>query len=70
MAALAKEAGVEFVASSESVKMFQEDMKVVDPVKDENAGELFDKLLDLAVGSKIVSERTPDDGLTLLAFSV
>jgi len=49
LAALAKEAGVEFVTSSESVQMFQEDMKEVDHDKDERAGILFDKLLDLAV---------------------
>jgi heterodisulfide reductase subunit A-like polyferredoxin len=51
LAALAREAGVEFVTSSESVKMFQEGMQEVDREEDERAGVLFDKLLDLAVSA-------------------
>jgi hypothetical protein len=49
LAALAKEAGIDFVTTSENVKMFQSGMVEVDPQKDEQAGLLFDKLLDLAV---------------------
>jgi Flavin containing amine oxidoreductase len=49
LAALAREAGVDFVTTSEDVKMFQSDMVEVDSERDENAGQLFDKLLDLAV---------------------
>jgi len=49
MAALAKEAGAEFITTSEDVKMFQAGGEEVDPEKDEQAGELFDKLLDFAV---------------------
>ena len=49
LAALAREAGVDFVTSSESVKMFQANMKEVNDEKDERAGRLFDKLLDHAV---------------------
>ena len=52
LAALAREAGIDFVTSSESVKMFQADMQEVDPDKDERAGVIFDKLLDLAVSLK------------------
>lgn len=51
LAALARESGVEFVTTSEDVKMFQSGMVEVDSEKDENAGQLFDKLLDLAVRS-------------------
>jgi len=49
LAALAKEAGIDFVTTSEDVKMFQSGMVEVDPEKDEQAGLLFDKLLDIAV---------------------
>ena len=49
LAAIAREAGVDFVTSSEDVKMFEAGMKEVDRGKDERAGEVFDKLLDLAV---------------------
>lgn len=49
LAALAKEAGVDFVTTSEDVKMFQSGMVEVDREEDEHAGQLFDKLLDLAV---------------------
>jgi hypothetical protein len=49
LAAVAREAGAEFVQSSEEVKMLQGGMREVDGEKDEFAGQLFDKLLDLAV---------------------
>lgn len=49
MAALAKEAGADFITTSEDVKMFQSGGVEVDSKKDEQAGELFDKLLDFAV---------------------
>jgi len=49
LAALANEAGVDFVTTSEEVKMLQANLKEVDKVKDERAGQLFDKLLDIAV---------------------
>lgn len=49
LAALAKEAGADFVTTSEDVKMFQSGMREIDAQKDEEAGILFDKLLDLAV---------------------
>ena len=48
LAALAREAGVDFVVTSEEVKMLQGNMEVVDAAKDTHAGELFDKLLDAA----------------------
>lgn len=49
LAALAKGAGVDFVTTSEDVKMLQAGMKLVDAEKDEHSGQLFDKLLDFAV---------------------
>lgn len=49
LAALAREAGVDFVRTSEEVIMLKAGMKEVDKTKDEKAGVLFDKLLDLAV---------------------
>ena len=49
LAALAKEAGVTFVTSSEEVKMLTENMGNVDPEVDERIGDLFDELLDQAV---------------------
>ena len=49
LADLAREAGVDFVTSSENVKMFQSDNTEVDAKQDENAGKLFDELLDRAV---------------------
>lgn len=49
MATLAREAGADFVTTSEDVKMFQAGGEEVDTKKDERAGELFDKLLDFAV---------------------
>jgi hypothetical protein len=49
LAALAKESGVDFVTASEDVTMLQSGMDHVDEGKDELAGQLFDKLLDLAV---------------------
>jgi len=49
MAALAREAGVEFVRTGEDVKMLQAGMKEVDTDKDKRAGEFFDQLLDIAV---------------------
>ena len=49
LAALAKEAGVSFVTSSEEVKMLTENLGSVDSVVDERIGELFDDLLDQAV---------------------
>ena len=49
LAALAKEAGADFVTASEEVKMFQSGMEEVDKASDDSAGKLFDKLLDLAV---------------------
>lgn len=48
LAELAKEAGVNFVTSSEEVKMLTENMGNVDPVVDERIGNLFDELLDQA----------------------
>lgn len=49
LAELAKEAGVNFVTSSEEVKMLTDNMGNVDPVVDERIGDLFDELLDQAV---------------------
>jgi len=49
LADLAREAGVDFIRTSEDVKMFKAGMEEVDPEKDKHAGELFDKLLDIAV---------------------
>jgi len=49
LTSLAKEAEVDFVVSSEDVHMFHERMRQVDETQDFQAGELFDKLLDLAV---------------------
>lgn len=49
LAALAREAGADFVSQNESVKMLKEDLQEVDKKRDESAGELFDKLLDFAV---------------------
>jgi hypothetical protein len=55
LAALAREAGVDFVTTSEEVKMLKAGMKEVDKAKDESAGILFDKLLDHAVSCSRVS---------------
>lgn len=49
LAALAREAGVGFVRTDEDVKMLLAGRVEVDHVKDKKAGELFDKLLDVAV---------------------
>lgn len=49
LASLAKEAGVNFVTSSEEVKMLTENKGNVDPDVDERIGDLFDDLLDQAV---------------------
>lgn len=49
LAGLAREAGASFVKSQEDVKMYLPGMEVVDPEKDERAGELIDSFLDLAV---------------------
>lgn len=54
LAALAREAGVDFVRTGEDVKMFKAGMKEVDATKDKNAGELFDKLLDIAVSPSLL----------------
>ena len=54
MAALAKEAGADFITTSEDVKMFQTGGEEVDTKKDEQAGELFDKLLDFAVSNNFL----------------
>ena len=51
LAAMALEAKVEFIRASEEVTMLREGGQTVDPEKDEHAGELFDKLLDLAVST-------------------
>jgi hypothetical protein len=51
LASLAQEAGINFVRTTEDVKMFKGDMQEVDPEKDQRAGFLFDKLLDIAVSS-------------------
>lgn len=48
LADVARDAGVDFVVTSEDVKMLQGDMEEVDAVKDKHAGELFDALLDAA----------------------
>jgi hypothetical protein len=55
LAALAREAGVDFVRTSEEVKMLKAGMKEVDKAKDESAGILFDKLLDHAVSYSTAS---------------
>jgi Flavin containing amine oxidoreductase len=49
LAELAREAGAEFVTTSEDVKIFLAGMQEIDSKKDENAGKLFDEVLDLAV---------------------
>jgi monoamine oxidase len=48
LAALAKEAGIDFVTASEEVQMLGKGMARVDTKMDERAGKLFDDLLDLA----------------------
>jgi monoamine oxidase len=49
LADLAREAGVDFVVTSEEVKMLQGgNIEEVDAAKDKHAGEFFDKLLDAA----------------------
>lgn len=53
LAALAREAGVDFVRTDEDVKMFLAAMKEVDHEKDKHAGEFFDKLLDIAVRNEV-----------------
>jgi hypothetical protein len=49
LASLAKEAGLDFVTTSEEVTMLDACQRRVNADKDERAGKLFDKLLDLAV---------------------
>lgn len=49
LAALAREAGVDFVTTSEEVIMLQAGMKQVNKEEDDRAGNLFDQLLDYAV---------------------
>ena len=49
LAALALEAKVDFVTTSEHVTMLREGGDTVDQSKDDRAGDLFDKLLDVAV---------------------
>jgi hypothetical protein len=66
LAALAREAGVDFVTTSEEVKMLKAGMKEVDKAKDESAGILFDKLLDHAVSRSQVSFRFGSAHLILL----
>lgn len=48
LAALAQSAGIEFVKTSEEVKMVDVNMKEVDSKMDEKMGKLFDDLLDHA----------------------
>lgn len=55
LAALAREAGVDFVTTSEEVKMFQAGSKEVNKDLDDRAGILFDKLLDHAVSLLVVT---------------
>lgn len=57
LAALAKEAGTDFVTSSEEVKMLGENLAGIDKDVDEKMGQLFDKLLDKAVSR--VKTRQP-----------
>ena len=49
LASLAKEAGVDFITTSEEVTMLDAGYSQIDADKDERAGKLFDQLLDLAV---------------------
>lgn len=53
LAALARDAGVDFVRTSEDVKMLKSGMVEVDQQSDQHAGELFDKLLDIAVSVEV-----------------
>lgn len=48
LAVLAKDAGIQFVTSSEEVQMLGKGMKRIDTKTDEKAGKLFDDLLDHA----------------------
>ena len=48
LAALAKEAGIDFVSTSEEVQMLGINLQEVDADVDEEMGKLFDELLDLA----------------------
>jgi len=48
LAALAREAGINFVTASEEVQMLGEGMRRIDSKLDEGAGKFFDDLLDLA----------------------
>lgn len=72
LATLAREAGVDFVRSNEDVKMYKAGMEEVDKDKDTHAGELFDKLLDIAVrfkGSECrrIGHRVTDPSLAVQA---
>jgi monoamine oxidase len=60
LAALAVEAGADFVTASEDVKIFLSGMNEIDPKKDVNAGKIFDELLDLAANDCwSTEERVP-----------
>jgi monoamine oxidase len=48
LAALAKEANIDFLTTSENVQMLDKDMTPVDSKMDERMGKFFDDLLDLA----------------------
>jgi monoamine oxidase len=68
LAALAREAGVDFVTTSEEVKMLRAGMEEVDSEKDEKAGQLFDTLLDHAADDLWGSKARSSAGVSQSAI--
>jgi len=62
LAAMAEEARVDFVRTSEEVTMLREKGEIIDHTRDERAGELFDRLLDIAVQRCWRREEASQDG--------
>lgn len=56
LAALAREASVDFVTASEEVKTIHEKTYLIGMDVDENMGSLFDKLLDQAVSTVVLKK--------------
>ena len=59
LAVMAQEASVDFVWTSEEVTMLRQGRVTIDEGEDERAGELFDKLLDLAVRVRYLWDLLP-----------
>ena len=68
LAAMALKAKVAFVRTSEEVTMLREGRATIYQSRDQHAGEIFDKLLDLAV-SPTHSYLTCKHNLTLCSMS-